>query len=512
MIPMFARSRARASNSSVTPAPVSGWDTSENWSEMPKDRAIRLINYFPEADRITLRKGTATHASGLPGRVETLLIYIGLDGVAEIFAASQGAIYDVTDVGAVGAAVVSSLTNSKFEFVNFGTLGGQFLVAVNGDDTPLLYDGVAWSTTSITGTDSAEFIWVQAHQRRLWFGYKNSLTVYYLDIDSIGGVATPFYLGGVAQKGGYIQAMGTWTRDSGAGPDDVAVFATSEGELLVYNGTDPASISTWGIVGVYNIGRPIGRRCFVKLGGDLVFLSDSGILPMSQATLRDTSQQNLIAYSSRINDAFSDAVVLHGTTFGWQPIVYSLGHMLIVNVPISTTTASQYVFNTLTGAACQFAGLNAICWGTANGRMFYGSPSGLVVEYGIGGTDNGEFMDGEIITSFQYFSSPGLHKVFKRVAPIFISAAYPGVALQVHTDFNIERFRSLPIDIVEGQSRWGVAHWGIAHWGSRSNVWKEWRMVEGKGTAAALHIKTRTKNIDLSLMSIKWVFTQGGTI
>ena len=52
----------------------------------------------------------------------------------------------------------------------------------------------------------------------------------------MSGAATEFPLGGIASKGGFIQAMGTWTRDSGAGADDVAVFVTSEGEAILAEG------------------------------------------------------------------------------------------------------------------------------------------------------------------------------------------------------------------------------------------------------------------------------------
>jgi hypothetical protein len=43
--------------------------------------------------------------------------------------------------------------------------------------------------------------------------------------------------------------------------DDYAAFITSEGQVAVYSGADPASSTTWSLVGVFDIGAPIGRRC-----------------------------------------------------------------------------------------------------------------------------------------------------------------------------------------------------------------------------------------------------------
>lgn len=53
-------------------------------------------------------------------------------------------------------------------------------------------------------------------------------------------------------------AAETWTLDSGEGLDDYLVVTTSEGQVGVFRGTDPTSVATWGLVGVWNLGEPIG--------------------------------------------------------------------------------------------------------------------------------------------------------------------------------------------------------------------------------------------------------------
>jgi hypothetical protein len=71
--------------------------------------------------------------------------------------------------------------------------------------------------------------------------------VWYLPVNSISGAANPLDFGAIARNGGYMQAMGTWTLDAGQGADDYAVFVTSMGEVIVYNGTDPTEPSNMGI-------------------------------------------------------------------------------------------------------------------------------------------------------------------------------------------------------------------------------------------------------------------------
>jgi hypothetical protein len=50
----------------------------------------------------------------------------------KLFAVSDGKIYDATNTGAVGAAAVSGLTNSKFQYTNITTSGS------------VLFDGSQW--------------------------------------------------------------------------------------------------------------------------------------------------------------------------------------------------------------------------------------------------------------------------------------------------------------------------------------------------------------------------------
>jgi hypothetical protein len=78
----------------------------------------------------------------------------------EMWAISDGEIFDVTSAGAVGAAAVSTgLTNSRWEYTNVTTAGGNYLYAANGVDKPLLYNGSTWtaidavSSPAITGRD-----------------------------------------------------------------------------------------------------------------------------------------------------------------------------------------------------------------------------------------------------------------------------------------------------------------------------------------------------------------------
>lgn len=498
------------SKSKALEPPVGGWDTREALADMPASHAVILDNWFPGTDRVTLRRGYTSHATGMAGLIETLMDYTGVDGTAELFAANGGAIYDVTSSGAVGAAVVSSLTSNRFQFVNMGTAAGQYLFAVNGDDTPRLYDGSTWGTASISGPTLGNLIWCQLHQRRLWFGEKNSLSAWYLPVNSISGTATVFPMAGLARRGGFIMAMGTWSRDSGAGADDVAVFLTSEGEAIVYSGTDPSSASTWSLVGVFQIGRPIGRRCIIKAGADLVMITEDGFVPASRILSIDRSQAEVVALSAQINKATNDSVREKGSLFGWQAFIYPRSTQMIFNIPQSSTEAHQYVFNTITGAPCRFTGINAFCWALKGDLAFFGGSDGVVYQFDTGNSDAGTDIEGDGLQAFNYFGSSQRVKSMKRVEVIFQSDGNPNAAVDLNTDFQIKAPTSVAAASPVNSASWGISKWGIGTWGSADQIYRGWRGLRGYGRSMAVRVRVKTNAGRPAWIATNFLYTEGG--
>lgn len=503
-LPAGARSR-------TLPPPTEGWDTREALADMPVKRAIILDNWFPGTDKVTLRRGSSAWATGMSGAVESLLPYTALSGTAKLFAANAGSIYDVTSSGAVGAAAVSGKSNNRWQSVQIGTLGGQFLFAVNGADAPLSYNGSAWSNPSLTalGFTAANCVWCNLHQRRLWFGEVNSLLAWYLPVNSIAGTPVEFSLAGLADLGGYIMAMGTWTRDSGAGADDVAAFLTSEGQAIIYQGTDPSSAETWSLVGVFRIGKPIGRRCMIKYGGDLIFVTQDGFIPVSSLTL-ERAEQEKAAVSAQINKAVNDAVRSGGSLFGWQPFIYPKGTMLIFNIPQSTTTAHQYVFNTITKAPCRFKGMNALCWGLLNDNAYFGSSDGKVYKADDGKSDAGSAITGDALQAFSDLGVPGADKRVSLVEPIFESEGNPNAALDLNTDYQVRAPSAVGAASATTSATWGVSKWGVGIWGTVTQIFRGWRGVRGKGRTVALRVRVMTTTARPSWVATNMAFTPGG--
>lgn len=497
---------------------MGGWDTSESIADMPANRAVFLDNWFPETDKVTVRRGSEVHSTGLTGMVETLIEYTALSGAGKLFAANNGSIYEVTSGGAVGSAVSTGHTNNRWQYVNMGTAGGQFARLVNGTDTPLLYNGSTWATTAITGPTAANLVWCNVHQRRLWVGEEDSLSAWYLAVNNVSGAATEFPLAGIFRLGGFIMAMGTWTRDAGDGMDDVAVFLTSEGECAIYSGTDPADAALWLLVGVFRIGKPVGRRCFVSAGSDLIIVTQDGFVPLSAILTLDRAQAQRAALSKQISKVVNDAVRLYSGVFGWQPILYPKGVQLIFNIPFSSILSHQYVFNTITGAPCRFIGMDAFCFGLLDDDLYYGGGDGRVYKWDSGSSDNPAGVSQDIVAdgsqAFSYFGSEGRNKLFKEVEPMFESSGPPNAAVDLNLDFQILPSQSLAAVSTSGagEALWGSGKWGVAKWGAGKIVYSGWRGARGTGRAAALRIRVSTSTIRPSWLATNFLFVPGGNM
>ncbi|MGE0653974.1 MAG: hypothetical protein AB7P12_19835 [Alphaproteobacteria bacterium] len=473
------------------PAPVGGWDASTPLANMGAEFAVRLDNWDPEPGYVKLRRGFGEHATGVgAGVVESLMAYHGVATSDDaLFAASASDIYEVTASGAAGAAVVTSLGNGRWQHVNFTTSGGHFLIIVNGADSLRAFDGSNWSTPSITGLTSSDFVHVTAHKRRLWFVLNGSTKAGYLPVDSIAGAATAFELGAVFSKGGYLQAIGSWTLDSGTGIDDLAVFISSKGQVAVYSGTDPSSADSWSLIGVFDLGPPIGRRCLTKVGGDLALITIDGVIPLSTALSLDRAAVNNVAITARIQSAMNSAARDYGGHFGWQLLAYPKGTKAVLNVPVAeSVTAHQYVMNTLTGAWCRYTGINANCWEIFQDRLLFGGASGTIFEADIGALDHTEPIHADLVSAFNYYGAPGRLKQWTMIQPLIVADGRVTPKLYVDTDFKVTEAAATVSEIMASGAEWDEAVWDADEWAEAEVVVNDWAGLSALGQAGAVHM------------------------
>lgn len=450
--------------------------------------------------------------NGLPG---TLVASFDANdanvGAATVTSLLTGEIYTLNGTAAIaGTQVVSNLSNARWQHVNFtNSAGTVYVYAVNGTDTPWLFDGTNWTTATAIGVTANNFIHVNAFKQRLFLVEKNTLKAWYLNTGAILGSASAVDLSGFTRLGGYLMAMGTWTIDAGAGVDDYAVFVTSKGEVLVFQGTDPTSSNTWAMKGRWELGAPIGRRCLRRLGGDLLYISVDGVVPLSKALVSSRVNPR-IAITDKISGAMSEAAMSYAANFGWELLQYPKGSMLLLNVPVTTgADQQQYAMNTITGSWGRFEGIDANCWTIIGDEPYFGGNT-YVGRFWNTFADNGNAINWEAQQAFNYFGSRGQLKQFHQARPVFQTTGNPATQVGVNVDYDTSVPSGTLSYTAVTYAAWDSAVWDQASWGGSLSVIANWQGISGIGVCAALHLLGQTSGIDTHWMATDYVIEPGG--
>jgi hypothetical protein len=587
---LLQRAKQNTARTTSVPAPLGGWNARDSIAEMQPMDAVQMVNFFPTPTDIQLRKGWVKKSTGITGKVNTVITYPTNSGY-KLFAFAGTKIYDAST--STASVVFDGLSSSKMQFVNFSNSAGNWIVACNGQDPVVVYDGTKWfflATTStaatistithvgttatvttvtahglitgneivvsgatpsdyngsyvitktgantftytmattpatnatvvgsytvlgITGVDSSTFVNVNLFKNRLYFTQINTLACWYLDVNAIAGVANPLYFGGIARSGGYLQAMGTWTLDAGQGADDYAVFVTSMGEVIVYNGTDPNTADTWVLKGVWQLGQTFSRRCFTKWAGDLLLLTQDGLVPLASA-LQSSRLDPRVNITDKIYYAVSTAATNYYANFGWQVIYYASENMLILSIP-TNSEMEQYVMHTITKSWARFTGIEAYCFVNSVDNDIHFGGNGYVGTFYSGYSDNGANITGAVQQAYSYFDTPGQLKRFTLVRPILqTDNGLPTVLCNISTDFqpvdNLGQVSFNPAIINTGE--WDSATWDNKNWGGGLVTTKIWQGVTGIGFTGSINITVASQGIELHWASTDYVMEAGGVV
>lgn len=500
-------------NATSIPAPIGGWNARDSVADMDARDAVILENWFPSATYVELRHGYSRFATVASGWVESLMAYTG--GTSEkLFAAAGTVIYNVT-AGGAGVSNVTGLTNARFQYINNTTSGGSYIQCVNGADKMRVYDGSAWHADGdgapydVTGVDTATCIGITLSHNRVWLTQTGTLKAWYLPTNAIGGAATAFDLSSFCNRGGYLMTIATWTQDAGQGMDDMTVFITSEGEVLVYRGTDPASSATWGLIGVFWIGSPIGRRCTVKYAGDLLIITRDGVQPLSLA-LQSTRINSRVSITDKIQSVVSQSVTLYGSNYGWQLLPYPNENMLFLNVPLQQNAIQQqYVMNTITRAWCNFTGWNAACWELYQDEPYFGG-NAYVGKAHDTLADNGGVIQANGLQAFNYFGQRNREKQFTQMRPVLNTNGTPAIAAGMNLDFDISNPTSTLAFSPSNYGVWNTSLWDNALWGPDFTVVQAWQGANGVGRCAAPHLLASSSGLNVQWLSTDVIWRPGG--
>jgi hypothetical protein len=451
----------------------------------------------------------------------------------KFFAATDTAIYDITtstDAPTLALALSGSTNAGWFSTAITSNSGGNFLMTCSEADGYFTYDGTTWlrrvagsAAGQINGVNPNNLVHVSIWKRRAWFVERDTTKVWYLPVDSIAGTVQQLDLGPLFKRGGSLAYTASWTIDAGEGIDDFFVAVSSNGEVALYKGTDPASATTFSLQGVWYVGQiPVGRRGYAPYGGDLLIISTDGIVPLSQVTrggsgLLSASNGD---YTSKISILLGEALRKSFTTGGWQLLFSPADRLLLCNKPNYTGhTDEQFALSTVVNQWCLFKDIPALCLATVGSYTFTGTRDGRVLlifqDYSDAVTYGalvGEPIRGEVVSAASSFDQPALIKIFSMLRANFISPFSPGVNSEVIGNYADPTYLASPDNSSYRSTAWDVALWDAGIWSATNRTaFGDWMTVSGYGPAGAAHITTACVG-DTVLTRFDYMFTAGGPL
>lgn len=497
--------RGVKSNTYILPAPIGGLNARDSISAMQPQFAIRLDNYIPSDNKLILRSGYSSYVNlggdnSIKAGVKTLASYTKPNDNRLIALYNKKA-YNVTSPNAVSEYGIE-FSDTRCQTVQYK----NYLYFMNGLDIPKVFyidDSDVehfedWGFTS-ESLQGARIIAGGVSKEFLWFVEKNTLKAWYpKEAGNISGELYSFDLAQVAKRGGQLVAVANWTIDGGQGIDDYTVFITSEGEALVYTGSNPNDANAWSLKGSYVMSKPIGYQCLLPYQGDIIIISEDGYIPLSKALATANTGQSNIAFSDLIRGLVLDRTANNKDKDGWQGIIYSKKGYGIFNVPVSQQF-EQHVINVNTGAWCRFTNIRALCWSEFNGDMYFGSDDS-VFKFGNAYSDNGVQIEGHIEQAYTNLGTDQLKKVQLLNPRTKSSTSY---ALTIYTNMDFEdKYLNYYSNIgTVGQTKWNAAKWSISEnpigtkWSTlkTTKIRSQWIANNSTGFKCSVVFKTKTK-------------------
>jgi hypothetical protein len=323
---------------------------------------------------------------------------------------------------------------------------------------------------------AAAFASVVVWKSRLFFVEKGSTRAWFMPIGAVYGTATAQDFGFKMLKGGPLVNLYNWSFDGGSGPDARLVAISSAGDIEVWQGTDPNSASTFGIVGTWNVGGvPYGRRIAVEYGGDVLVASMLGLIPLSKLIIGNPVLDRTVYDTYKISNIFNQLAVTFQTQLGWAIVPHPTDNCILVNVPQPLGWSPlQFAMAFSTRAWSTYRDLPIVSAATWNGLLYIGTADGRVCVC-QGPVDNVTItnpsanqkpIQWSVLTCFKGADRP-TKKIPRQIRPSLLSAV-PNPVIQAVAKLDFDTTE--PVDTsssgVGGAGTWDHGIWDKSLWGS----------------------------------------------
>jgi len=481
------------------PSQVGGLNTRDAYDQMAVSDCIQIKNIYPKSTYCISRGGTDPVGSFPPS--ESLNEFYGVNPTSLV--GGDGKLFTLD-----GTELDSGFASDRWN----GFYYKERTFLINGADTPQVYDGTAlapWGFTGVVVGDKITNGFVS--KDRCWFTYYNDVSgetgAYYGAIGNISGSLDKLVLNFI--QGGECIAGGNWSQDSGVGLDDMTYFLGSNGDVKVYTGNNfaPATDDLFRLIEQYSIPKPIGRKCNVSVGGDVIVITQGGIIPLSRYLSPDKA--NAVPVSDKINRLITDLSNFFGS-YGWEIKYFKKMGALWISCPDGNCYVMNVVDKSTDGSnPWTVFDINANALSVTDDTLYFTNANGLY-EYGGRGGDSGMPIECESLQASTDLGSPEV-KQFLGIKPIYESRGEINYSIKCLVDFDPQARYYTSFNQIEEGTPWDSAPWNTFPWYAGATIKQRPRKIKAAtGRRVAFGVRFDTKE-QVKILSNDILYIMGST-
>lgn len=245
-----------------------------------------------------------------------------------------------------------------------------------------------------------------------------------------------------------------------------------------------------------------------KAGADVAVITTLGVISLLTVLPISTSAQGQSAVTDKIKGAFQSAYAATGTLAGWVIAEYPKGALILVNIPQADGVSfQQFVMNSVTGAWCNFVGVNALSWSLFDQLLYFGDVNGNVWQYDVSNDDNSAPINFIVLPAFSNFGTVGF-KNFLMARPLYTGVDGGNPPLEARVDYDQSIPTGTQTIVPDGETPWG-SPWDTSSWGPIVGAIAEWQSIEGTGVVGSVILSGLSRTA-LTLNHIDILLESGG--
>lgn len=391
-----------------------------------------------------------------------------------------------------------------------------------GTGTSIADGSVVWTYQQAVmgGLDPAKVAFVTVWKSRIWVVEKDSSRAWYGGVNGIFGTFAQFDFGVRMRAGGPLVGLYNWSYDGGSGLDTLLVGVSTAGDVVIYQGTDPTTATTFGLKGTWSVGGvPAGRRIATDYGGDVLIMSTLGVMPLSKLVIGNPVVDRTQYETYKIANLFNRLASQQKSLDGWGCYIHPTDNALLLCIPQATGLPTQQLAMSFsTRGWSQYRNLPMFSAGAWNGQLYFGTVDGRVCV-------NSGYVDGRLlsdanafapiawsfISSFQNMGTARFKRVHMLLPTVRSATSGPSYNAFARYDFDFTEAPSPAAAGVAANGTWDNALWDVAVWGGDSTPNAFLGGAAGMGRHVAVAV-SGSSIAETTFVGCDVYFDQGGTL